>query len=61
MLVLKAQILDDLKRPGEARSTAEEAVALGVPGNVLPALTKKLLRDLSGRTDVYAEARPAAK
>jgi len=59
MLVLKAQILGDLKRPDEARTTAEEAIALNVPANVLSATTKKLLRDISGRSDVYAET-PAA-
>jgi len=59
MLVLKAQILGDLKRPDEARTTAEEAIALNVPANVLSATTKKLLRDISGRSDVYAEM-PAA-
>ena len=54
MLVLKAQILGDLKRPDEARRTAEDAIALGVPGELLSATTKKLLRDISGHNDVYA-------
>ena len=54
MLVLKAEILSDLKRADE------EAIALGVSGSVLPELTKKLLRELSGRRDVYVEAPPAA-
>jgi len=56
MLVLKAQILRDLKRNDESRHTAEEAVGLGVPGSVLSAMTKKLLRELSGRPEVYPDA-----
>jgi tRNA A-37 threonylcarbamoyl transferase component Bud32 len=55
MLVLKAQILRDLKRNDETRNTAEEALALGVPGNVLSPTTKTLLRELSGRADVYPD------
>jgi len=55
MLVLKAQILRDLKRDDESRRTADEAIALGVPGSVLSAMTKKLLRELSGRSDVYPD------
>jgi len=55
MLVLKAQILADLKRKEESRRAAEEAIALGVPATALSAMTKKLLHDLSGRSDVYPE------
>jgi len=55
MLVLKAQILRDLKRDDESRRAADEAIALGAPGNVLSATTKKLLRELSGRSDVYPD------
>jgi hypothetical protein len=60
MLVLKAQILEDLKRPEESRQTAEEAIALGVPANLLPAMTRKLLRQLSGREDVYPDPEPVS-
>ena len=56
MLVQKAQILDDLGRREDARRTAEEGIALGVPGDVLQPLTRQLLRTLSGRDDVYPEA-----
>ena len=58
MLVLKAQILEDLKRAEESRRTAEEALALDVPANLLSAMTRKLLRHLSGRNDVYPDPEP---
>ncbi|WP_300615282.1 tetratricopeptide repeat protein [Dokdonella sp.] len=61
MLVQKAQILDDLGRKEEARLTAEEGIALDVPGSVLQPITRKLLRELSGRADVYPEPAAAAK
>jgi len=60
MLVQKAQILDDLHRKEDARRTAEEAIALDMPGDVLQPLTRKLLRQLSGRDDVYPETVAAA-
>ncbi|HEY2395880.1 MAG TPA: serine/threonine-protein kinase [Rudaea sp.] len=53
MLVLKAQIQRDLKRPDDARATALEAVAVGAPASELPPQTKDLLRALSGRSDVF--------
>ena len=63
MLVQKAQILVDLKRADEARQTANEAIGLGANSTELAATTKKLLRELSGRIDVYPEAaaEPAKK
>ncbi|HEX4479650.1 MAG TPA: serine/threonine-protein kinase [Rudaea sp.] len=59
MLVQKAQILKEMKRDDEARRTADEAIALQVDPTELAALTKKLLRQLSGRTDVYPEVADA--
>jgi len=56
MWVLKAQILRDLKRPEEARRTAEAAIALAVPEATLSPATRALLRELSGRGDLYSEA-----
>jgi tetratricopeptide (TPR) repeat protein len=56
MLVQKAQILRDLKRDDEARRVADEAIALNVDPAEIAGLTKKLLREMSGRTDVYPEA-----
>jgi serine/threonine-protein kinase len=53
MLVLKAQIQRDLKRPDDARATALEAVAVGAPASELPPKTKDLLRELSGRRDLF--------
>jgi len=55
MLVLKAQILDEMKRNDAAKRVAEEAIALNVNPAEIADLTKKLLRDLSGRTDIYPE------
>ena len=55
MLVLKAQILAELQRKEASRQAANEAIALDVPASLLPALTKKLLRELSGRADAYPE------
>jgi serine/threonine-protein kinase len=56
MLVQKAQILVDLKRPDEARKTADAAIALNVAPGELADVTKRQLRALSGRSDVYPEA-----
>jgi len=56
MLVLKAQIQQALKRDDEARKTAEEAIALNAPVGELAPRTKLLLRELSGRADIYPEA-----
>jgi len=61
MLVQKAQILDDLGRKEDSRLAAEQAIALGLPGDVLQPLTRKLLRQLSGRDDVYPEPAAAVK
>ena len=55
MLVQKAQIQQALKRDDEARKTAEEAIALNAPVAELAPRTKLLLRELSGRTDLYPE------
>jgi len=55
MLVQKAQIQQALKRDDDARRTAEEAIALNVPAAELPPRTKLLLRELSGRGDIYPE------
>ena len=59
MLVQKAQILGDLDRNDDARLAAEEAIALDVPDTVLQPLTRRLLRKISGRDDVYPEAAAA--
>jgi serine/threonine-protein kinase len=56
MLVQKAQILQSLKRDDEARKTAEEGIAVNAPVAELAPRTKLLLRELSGRTDIYPEA-----
>jgi serine/threonine-protein kinase len=55
MLVLKAQIQQALKRGDDARKTAEEAIALNAPVADLAPRTKSLLRELSGRTDIFPE------
>jgi eukaryotic-like serine/threonine-protein kinase len=59
MLVQKAQILRDLKRADDARGAAEEAIALRVDASLLAPATRDLLRQLSGRSDVYPEPAPA--
>ncbi len=59
MRVQRAQILQEMGRLDEARATAEEAIALGAKPSELPALTQQLLRDLSGRPDLYRDADPA--
>jgi eukaryotic-like serine/threonine-protein kinase len=59
MLVQKAQILQEMKRGAEAKQVADEAIALNVNSAEIAGLTKKLLRDLSGRTDIYPEAADA--
>jgi eukaryotic-like serine/threonine-protein kinase len=61
MLVQKAQILQALKRNDEARATAEEGVALNAPVAELAPRTKQLLRELSGRTDIYPESAAPAR
>ena len=53
MLVQKAQVLRDLKRSDDARKTAELAIAVGADAADLAPRTKQLLRDLSGRSDLY--------
>jgi serine/threonine-protein kinase len=55
MLMQKAFILRDLKRADEAKKIADEAIALGVDPAQLSPTTKKSLRELSGRSDVYPE------
>jgi eukaryotic-like serine/threonine-protein kinase len=59
MRIQRAQILEEMGRNDEARATAEEAIALGAKPSELPALTRQLLRDLSGRPDLYRDADPA--
>jgi serine/threonine protein kinase len=59
MRVQRAQILLDLKRPDDARAAAEAAVALDAPPSELPAFTRGLLRELTGRADLYRELDPA--
>jgi serine/threonine-protein kinase len=59
MLVQKAQILQEMKRDAEAKRVADEAIALDVNPDEIADLTKKILRDLSGRTDIYPEAATA--
>ncbi len=56
ILVQKAQILDELKRKDDAKKVADEAIALDVNPAEIAGLSKKILRDLSGRTDIYPEA-----
>ena len=56
MLVQKAQIQQALKRDDEARKTAEEAIAIDAPVAELAPRTKLLLREISGRADIYPEA-----
>ena len=56
MLVQKAQILDELKRKDDAKKVADEAIALDVNPAEIAGTSKKILRDLSGRSDVYPEA-----
>ena len=55
MLVQKAQILSELKRDADARKAAEEGIAAGAVPQDLTPMTKKLLRELSGRTDVFPD------
>ena len=56
MLAQKAQILRDLARADDARRTAEEAIAIGAKPAELSTRTKQLLRELSGRNDIYPDA-----
>jgi tetratricopeptide (TPR) repeat protein len=55
MLMQKAFILRDLNRGAEAKKTADEAIALRVDPAQLSPTTKKSLRELSGRSDIYPE------
>jgi serine/threonine-protein kinase len=55
MLVLKAQIQTDLKRPDDARRTAMEAIAVDAKTDELAPLTRKLVRKLSGKTSAYPD------
>jgi eukaryotic-like serine/threonine-protein kinase len=62
MLVQKAQILEEMKRTDDMRRTANEAIAVGADPSDLADNTKAILRDLSGRSDVYLDnAPPPAK
>jgi len=61
MLVQKAQILNDLKRPDDARHAALDAIAVGATAAELAPRTKQLLRELSGKADAYPEAAAPGK
>jgi len=56
MLVQRAQIQRDLGNPEGSRASANEAIALGVKADELASHTRDLLRELSGRSDVYPQA-----
>lgn len=56
LLGLKAQILNDLKRPDDARNTAIEAIQLGVKAEEIGPRARQVLRELSGRSDAFPEA-----
>jgi serine/threonine-protein kinase len=56
MLVLEAQILRDLKRDADMRATAARAIAVGADAHELAPRTRQLLRELSGRADLFPEA-----
>ena len=58
MLVQKAQILNDLKRPDDARAAAIEAIGVGAPASELAPQTRQLVRELSGKSDVYPDSPP---
>ena len=55
MLVQKAQIQRDLGSPEQARASANAAIALGVKKEELAPATRRLLRELSGRNDLYPD------
>ncbi|MFT3792180.1 MAG: serine/threonine-protein kinase [Rudaea sp.] len=55
-LAQKAQVLSELGRPKDARKTAEAAIALVTDPAELATATKKLLREQSGRADLYPDA-----
>jgi tetratricopeptide (TPR) repeat protein len=59
MLVLKVQILQELKRTDDARNVANEAIAVGANPDDLASTPKEILRKVSGRNDVFPEAAAA--
>jgi len=61
ILVQKAQILRDLEHEDDMRATANEAIAVGAEPAELAPTTKRLLRELSGRSDIYPEAAETPK
>jgi tetratricopeptide (TPR) repeat protein/predicted Ser/Thr protein kinase len=61
MRVQRAQILRDLGRDEDARLAAEDALAMAAPPAELPPRTRQLLRELSGRAELFAELDPPAK
>lgn len=61
MRVQRAQILRDLGRGEDARLAAEDAVAMAAPAAELPPRTRQLLRELSGRAELFAELDPPAQ
>ncbi|HET8941677.1 MAG TPA: tetratricopeptide repeat protein [Rudaea sp.] len=56
MLVLKAQILLDLKQTDAAHRSANDAIALGVDPSELSPQTKALLHDLGGQYAAHADS-----
>lgn len=58
MRIQRAQILASLGREDEARRAAEEAIAIGAPPSDLPPKTRQLMREFSGRPDLFAELDP---
>ena len=60
MLVLKAQIQDEMQHSDRARETIGAAIAVGASPTELPTSTIALLRQISGRSDLYPDV-PAPK
>ncbi len=61
MRVLKAQILHDLGRGDAARSEAQAALALDVPAEQIDAGTRRLLREILGRAELFPETPAPAR
>ena len=60
MLVLKAQILNELNRGADALATVAQAIALKPRPEDLPAKTRQLMRELSGDSTLYPQPDPTA-
>lgn len=56
ILVQKAQILSDLKRDDDAKSTANEAIQVNANASDLSEGAKQVIRKLSGRSDAYVDS-----